>query len=75
LDFRHVIKIKISEQDYLILRVFQEVEIADLIHAKFSSDSNPCDYEPYWEKTIKCGFSPTNHSPVCAGVRLFAISS
>lgn len=56
--------LKLSEQDYLILRVSTKVEIADLIHAKFSADSNPCDSEPYWEETVKLGFLPNRDSQV-----------
>jgi len=50
--------LKLSKQDYLIMRVFKKVAMADLIHAKFSNETNACDEEPFWEKVIKQGFSP-----------------
>lgn len=50
--------LKLSKQDYLIMKVSKKVEIADLIHAKFLIDSNPCNSEPYWEKSVKLGFLP-----------------
>ncbi|HEY3369403.1 MAG TPA: hypothetical protein VGK10_01065 [Prolixibacteraceae bacterium] len=49
--------LKINETDYLLIKIFRH-NTADLIHAKFHPDSNPCLSEPIWEKTIKLGYSP-----------------
>lgn len=54
--------LKLSKQDYLIIKIFEKANIADLIHAKFSTESNPCEEDPYWEKMIKQGFSPDTDS-------------
>lgn len=49
--------LKLTNNEYLLIRIFEKVETADLFHAKFDT-GNPCDSEPYWEKTLKLGFSP-----------------
>lgn len=50
--------LKLSEQDYLIMRIFKKVELADLIHAKFLNEDTPCEDDPFLEKVIKQDFSP-----------------
>ncbi len=50
--------LKLEENEYLLMKIFEKVETADLIHAKFNVGGNPCNSKPYWEKSIKLSFSP-----------------
>jgi len=50
--------LKLNETDYLLFRIFDRVEIADLIHAKFYLKQDPCNSEPYWEESLKLDFIP-----------------
>lgn len=50
--------LKLADDDYLIMKVFEKYENSDLFHAKFRAGSNPCNSEPYWEETVRLGFTP-----------------
>lgn len=49
--------LKLSDNDYLLIKVFEKSETVDLFFAQFAIEDNPCDSDPYFEKTIKLGFS------------------
>lgn len=50
--------LKLGNQEYLLMRIFERVETVDLIFAKFYAGDNPCNSEPYFEESIKLSFSP-----------------
>ncbi|WP_029903472.1 hypothetical protein [Prevotella sp. 10(H)] len=50
--------LKLANDDYLIMDIFERSETADLFHVKFRTGNNPCNSEPYWKETIRLGFSP-----------------
>ena len=56
--------LKLNENDYLLMIIFEKYDMADLIHAKFDIDENPCNSEPYWENPIKLNFSPKSDSQI-----------
>lgn len=55
--------LKLTDEDYLLMRLYKG-NTADLIHAKYDPDDNPCESEPYWEKTLLLGFSPDSDRQV-----------
>jgi hypothetical protein len=64
--------LRLSKQDYLVMRIFKNVELADLTYAKFSNECTPCDDDPFWEKVIKLGFSPeTDNQLISDYLKLF----
>ena len=51
--------LKLNETDYLLFKFYNDGETVDLIHAKFETKENPCSDEPYWDKSIRLSFNPT----------------
>lgn len=56
--------LKLSDNDYLLIKVFEKSETVDLFFAQFEIEDNPCDSEPYFEKAIKLGFSPKDDKQI-----------
>ncbi|RZT91026.1 hypothetical protein EV201_3366 [Ancylomarina subtilis] len=56
--------LKLDENNFLLIQIFERGETADLIHAKFHSEDDPCNSEPYWEESLKLGFTPESDSQI-----------
>jgi|GEM_PF-2357277 len=56
--------LKLTESDYLLMKVSNKIENADLIHVKYHATDNLCDSEPYWEKAIILSFSPYSDTSI-----------
>lgn len=46
------------------MKIFERAETADLVFAKFHAGDNPCKSVPYFEKSVKLGFSPDADAPI-----------
>jgi len=56
--------LKLANQEYLLMKIFERAETADLVFAKFHAGENPCNSVPYFEKSVKLSFSPDADAPI-----------
>jgi hypothetical protein len=56
--------LKINVNEYLLLKVFCNGTVIDLIHAKFDECETPCYAEPNWEELIRQGFDLKNDKQI-----------